>query len=201
MFRRQLHCRPEVSRRTTGRCWNPPHLPILPSPHFLICIFQSSISDPFSAPPRKSPINHAFWKSSIVWTNRSSIPLSIAIPASLHSPTFVRFSQKNSNNIHLLSTQELKARQRNESRVFEFKKGSQKPQKLPLKPSFSLTPKLPPPGHRRNSDSSQYGITSLINCTQNNPSYSSFPSVFPLWPRFCIIPRVWRFRKRRSGVR
>ena len=115
---------------------------------------------------------------------------------------FLQLFPKNSDTIHLLSIQELKARQPNESRVFEFKKGSQKPQKLPLKLKFFLDSPTPfPRGRRRNSDTSQHGITPLTNHTQDNPIiYSSSPSVFPLPPGFCIIPRVWRFRNRRSGV-
>jgi hypothetical protein len=49
-----------------------------------------------------------------------------ATPVFLHDPTFTQFFPKNADAGHLLSAQELNARQANAAMVFETTKGSQK---------------------------------------------------------------------------
>jgi hypothetical protein len=71
-------------------------------------------------------------------------------PVSSHLTTifFSTFPTKIPGAIHPLSPQELKARQRNVSNVFEIDKGVSKTQKLPLTLGFSLNPNTGSPCKR-----------------------------------------------------
>jgi hypothetical protein len=87
------------------------------------------LHSPNSLPPLRRALRVASWSPRLfAFQNHISPP---------------KNSPEKSDTTHPLSSQELKARQRNVSNVFEIDKGVSKTQKLPLTPRFSLNHATP----------------------------------------------------------